>query len=86
MVPVDCGDNPYRFFLLTIKDNKIISNLYVEGELLDPETIENAELTNFIIDQNHIINVNTKIVIDKKVQSEEIQKYKIDAEGKIIKL
>lgn len=86
MVPQDCGDNPYRFFLLTIKDNKIISNLYVEGELTDPEIIENAELTNFMIDQNHIINVNTKIVIDKKVQSEEIQKYKIDEEGKIIKL
>lgn len=32
LVNMDCGDFSYRYYLLTIKNNRIVSNLYVEGE------------------------------------------------------
>jgi hypothetical protein len=86
MVPLDCGDNPYRFFLLTIKDNSVVSNLYVEGELYDPENPENVELTNFSIDKNYIIQVKTIEQVKGKVKSETVINYKINESGKILKI
>ncbi|WP_433810683.1 hypothetical protein [Flavobacterium johnsoniae] len=85
MVPLDCGDNPYRFFLLTIKDNSVVSNIYVEGELYDPENPENVELTNFGIDKNYIIQVKTIDQVKGKVKSETVINYKINELGKILK-
>lgn len=60
LVPMDCGDSPYRLYLLTIKNNQIISNLYVEGVLSEPENIDNLETTSFEIDENYIIKVKTE--------------------------
>ena len=85
MVPLDCGDNPYRFFMLTIKDNIVVSNLYVEGELYDPENPKNVELTNFSIDKNYIIQVKTIEQVKGKVKSETVINYKINELGKILK-
>jgi hypothetical protein len=86
MVPLDCGDNPYRFFLLTIKNNKVVSNLYVEGELYDPENVENVELTNFSIDKNYIIKVKTLENSKGKTKSETVVNYKINESGVMTKL
>jgi hypothetical protein len=86
MVPLDCGDNPYRFFLLTIKDNSVVSNLYVEGELYDPENVENVELTNFSIDKDYIIKVKTQEKVKGEIKSEIIANYKINELGKMVKL
>jgi hypothetical protein len=45
LVPQDCGDFPYRFYLLTINNNKLIDNLYVEGEWYEPDDEDNKEVT-----------------------------------------
>ncbi|OXA91281.1 hypothetical protein B0A66_11770 [Flavobacterium hercynium] len=81
LIPMDCGDFPYRFYLITIKDNKIISNIYVEGEWSEPETYGNFEKTNFSIDENEIIHVTTKVIIDNKIQSENSKMYKVNENG-----
>lgn len=83
IVPMDCGDSPYRFYLLSIHANKVISNLYVEGELYDPESQGNVEVTSFGIDKNYVIQVSTKKNIDNKLQYEEIKKYQINKYGEI---
>lgn len=77
LVPQDCGDFPYRFLLLTIIDNMVKDNLYVEGEWFEPEDKENTlEVTNFKVDTNYLIYVNT---------NGKIELYKIDDNGMFIK-
>jgi hypothetical protein len=61
LVPQDCGDFPYRLYLLTIKDNQIRSDLYVEGEWYEPGNNENLiEKTHFTISKDFIITVTTE--------------------------
>ncbi|TWP31082.1 hypothetical protein ETU08_03485 [Apibacter muscae] len=80
LVPMDCGDFEYRYYMLTIKNNTVMDQLYVEGEWYEPgsneeNTIEN---TSFSIDKNYIISVVTKKLKEKSI----IQKYKINNSGK----
>lgn len=79
LVPQDCGDFDYRYYLLTVKNNAVISNLYVEGVFQEPDDKESKEITTFKID-NHF-NV---IVTTKYADSTKIKEYKISAEGKIV--
>ncbi|WP_081297167.1 hypothetical protein [Gilliamella sp. Bif1-4] len=61
LVPQDCGDFPYRLYLLTIKDNQIRSDLYVEGEWYEPGNNEDlVEKTHFTISTDFIITVTTE--------------------------
>lgn len=77
LVPQDCGDFPYRFLLLTIKDNRVKDNLYVEGEWYEPENKnETLEKTTFKIDINYKTIVKTNNI-------EEF--YEINESGKFIK-
>jgi hypothetical protein len=80
LVPLDCGDFPYRFYMLTIKNSRVTDKLYVEGEWYEPGSNENNTLenTSFSIDKNYIISVATKKINEKNL----IQKYKINNEGK----
>jgi hypothetical protein len=80
LVPQDCGDFPYRFYLLTIKNNNVIGNLYVEGEWHEPDDEENTEVSSFSIDKNYNIKVETKFLDSFKSDI-----YKISDNGKIIK-
>ncbi|OBW41463.1 hypothetical protein AB670_02258 [Chryseobacterium sp. MOF25P] len=80
LVPQDCGDFPYRFYLLTIKNNNVIGNLYVEGEWYEPDDEENKEISSFSIDKNYNIKVETKFLDSFKSDI-----YKISDNGKIIK-
>jgi len=59
LYPVDCGDFPYRFFLLTIKDDRVISELYVEGVWFEESGDYDKEFTSFEIDTNYNIIVTT---------------------------
>ncbi|MDA9003983.1 hypothetical protein N9J26_00680 [bacterium] len=62
LVPMDCADFPYRFYLLSIVDNAIISTLYVEGEwseLGETESDNFKEVTSFHIDEDYKITVLT---------------------------
>lgn len=81
LVPQDCGDFSYRYYLLAIKNKNVIGNLYVEGEWYEPDNEENKETTSFSIDIDYIINVKTQ-----SVNSSVLEKYQIQNNGKIIKL
>lgn len=61
LVPIDCGDFPYRLYLITIKDHQIRSELYVEGEWYEPGYNEDMiEKTHFSISKDFIITVTTE--------------------------
>ena len=80
LVPMDCGDFDYRFYLLTIKNNIIISNLYVEGIWYEPNGDESEEITSFRIDKNFSIKVKTTFIDS----SQKVKTYIIRDDGKII--
>ncbi|MBV8326121.1 hypothetical protein [Chryseobacterium sp.] len=82
IVPMDCGDSPYRYYLLSVFNNKVISSLYVEGELYEPEANNNPEITNFSIDKESKLTVKT---INKDFQGNSVEKkYLINDQGKIV--
>lgn len=86
LVPQDCADFPYSFQLLTIKNNKIISNLYVEGEWFEPENFEDKEITSFVIDENYLITVSTNSIKKGKTSLKEKYNYEISNEGLLKKI
>lgn len=81
LIPIDCGDFEYRYYLLTIKNDSVISDLYVEGVWNEPDSGEGDEITSFSIDKNFVI----KVVQDfnKEIESKE---YSIDSNGLISEL
>ena len=89
LVPMDCGDFSYRYYLLTIKDNKIISDLYVEGEWYEEfnsEELRNREFTSFEIDVNYNIIVTTKWEKEDILASGGVKTYRITDNGKIVEI
>lgn len=84
LVPMDCGDFPYRYYMTTIKNSKIIDKLYVEGKWYEPGTNEDntIEDTRFLINENYIISVVTK----KGGELKSTQKYEILDSGKFEKI
>ncbi|OCA77605.1 hypothetical protein BBI01_03145 [Chryseobacterium artocarpi] len=60
LMPQDCGDFSYRFYLVTIKNNSVIGNLYVEGEWQEPEDDSSKEVTTFSLDSKYNLQVKTK--------------------------
>lgn len=80
LIPQDCGDFSYRFYLVTIKNNSVMGNLYVEGEWQEPEDDSSREVTTFSLDNNYNLQVKTKTnasVITKN--------YIISSNGEIVK-
>lgn len=86
LVPQDCADFPYRFYLLSLFENKIISNLYVEGEFFEPENFDNKAFTSFKIDDKQLIQVKTIEKNREKIKSEKITNYRLSESGKILKI
>ena len=80
LVPMDCGDFDYRFYLLTIKNNTIISDLYVEGIWYEPGGPELEEVTSFKIDKNFSVKVKTT----SAGAPQEFRNYIIREDGKIV--
>lgn len=60
LIPMDCGDAVYRYYLISIYDKAVVSSLYVEGELHEPENDEVVEKTSFTIDKNSVLTVKTE--------------------------
>lgn len=82
LVPMDCGDAPYRYYLLSLVNSVVISNLYVEGELYEPEGNNIPEVTSFSINKESVITVKT---INKDFQGiSEEKKYTITDQGETI--
>ena len=80
LVPMDCGDFDYRFYLLTIKNNTIISDRYVEGIWYEPGGPELEEVTSFKIDKNFSVKVKTT----SAGAPQKIRNYIIRDDGKIV--
>lgn len=85
LVPVDCGDFNYRFYLVTIFENKLLSKLYVEGEWYEPGDDSFKEITSFSIDEDYKITVTKKSLENDKIISIESLNYTIDSDGNIAK-
>ncbi len=83
LVPMDCGDFSYRYYLLTVKYNRIIGNLYVEGEWFEPGSSKEKmiETTRFEISKDYVISVFTKYE-----NQETKHQYNIDSSGAILKI
>ncbi len=77
LVPMDCGDFKYRFFLLTIFKSKIVSKQYVEGEWFEPEDDSYKENTSFSITKDYIISITTNAIENGKSTLKEELKFKI---------
>lgn len=77
LTPQDQGDFDYRYYLLTIKHNKIVSGIYVEGEWYEPGSNE-IEKTQFSIDKNYLITV-----VSIYEGEETVANYKIKDSGKL---
>lgn len=86
LVPQDCGDFNYRFFLLTMLNNKIISNQYVEGEWSEPENDSFTEKTSFTIDKNYKITVTTNKIQRNKSSLKEKLIFQINDNGTLKKI
>jgi hypothetical protein len=80
LVPQDCGDFEYRYYLITIKNNTVIDNLYVEGEWSEPDGEQDKETTSFSMDKKYILIVKTQTSTSSKSEN-----YIINDDGKIIK-
>lgn len=83
LVPMDCGDFPYRFYLLTIKERKVISDIYAEGEWSEPGDEHYKERTFFSIDENYTINITKDLIEDGIVVRTESAQYLIQDSGKL---
>lgn len=80
LVPQDCGDFQYRYYLIAIKNNKVNGDLYVEGEWNEPDNEEDNEMRSFSIDDNYNITVNIKTS-----DSSTSEKYIITDNGTFVK-
>lgn len=80
LIPQDCGDFSYRFYLVTIKNNSVVGNLYVEGEWQEPEDNSSKEITTFSLDNKYNLQVKTK-----SNESVIIKNYVISSNGEIVK-
>lgn len=85
LVPMDCGDFNYRYYLLTIVENKLVSNLYVEGEWHEPEDDSYKEITSFSIDKDYVVSVVTNAIENGKTTLKEKTKIKIKDNGSLSK-
>ena len=85
LVPLDCGDFPYRFYLISSINSSVVSSLYVEGECSEPGKDDIVEKTSFIIDEKSTIIVKTTNKEFEQGKNEE-KKYQILEDGRIIEL
>lgn len=84
LVPMDCGDFEYRYYLLTVHENKIAGEAYVEGVWFDPGKDDQLEeVSSYEISKNGKITVKTDHTSDGKTQKTTYTNYQIMDDGKI---
>lgn len=86
LVPMDCGDFSYRYYLLTIFENKMVSNRYVEGEWHEPGSDDYKEITSFSIDSDYVITITTNAVENGATRLKETAKITIRDDGNFDKV
>lgn len=85
LIPMECGDFNYRFYMATIFENKLLDKLYVEGEWYEPGDETYKELTHFSIDKNYKITITKKNLDNEKITATELTEYQIDSSGNFFK-
>lgn len=86
LVPMDCGDFSYRYYLLTVLNNKVAANLYVEGKWYEPGDGSYKECTRFSIDKDYKITVITDAAENGKTTLKNKNSYQLLANGALKKL
>ncbi|AZB00602.1 hypothetical protein EG359_13665 [Chryseobacterium joostei] len=85
LVPMDCGDFDYRYYLLTVSENKVIGELYVEGEWFDPGQEDNKrEFSSYEINKSGKITVKTDHTLNGETQKIMETYYQIMDDGNIV--
>ncbi|BAP33812.1 uncharacterized protein CHSO_4775 [Chryseobacterium sp. StRB126] len=85
LVPMDCGDFDYRYYLLTVLNNSIVGEAYVEGIWFDPgKDDKKEEFSSYEINKTGEITVTTDHQIDGNSQKITKAYYQITDDGKII--
>ncbi|UEG51918.1 hypothetical protein LLH06_13200 [Mucilaginibacter daejeonensis] len=80
LVPQDCGDMSYRYYLIAIKNGQVTGNLYVEGEWYEPDGEDDKETRHFAITDNFQIIV-TITIAERSVE----ERYHVEEDGTIVK-
>ncbi|WP_343681451.1 hypothetical protein [Chryseobacterium arthrosphaerae] len=84
LVPMDCGDFDYRYSLLTVLNNKIIGELYVEGLWYDPGKDDKIEeFSSYEISKTGKITVAMEQKLDGNTQKTTNTYYQIMDDGTI---
>lgn len=86
LVPMDCGDFSYRYFLLTIKNEKVTAAQYVEGDWYEPGDESYKEISKFSIDNNYRISVTTNSIENGKSKLKEKLDFQLMPDGKLKKI
>ncbi|AZA91483.1 Uncharacterised protein [Chryseobacterium nakagawai] len=85
LVPMDCGDFDYRYYLLTVLNNSIVGEAYVEGIWFDPgKDDKKEEFSSYTINKTGEITVTTDHKIDGNSQKITKVLYQIMDDGKIV--
>ncbi|UHO38503.1 hypothetical protein H5J24_23880 [Chryseobacterium capnotolerans] len=85
LVPMDCGDFDYRYYLLTVMNNSIAGEAYVEGIWFDPgQDDKKEEFSSYEINKSGEITVTTDHKIDGNSQRITKTHYQIMDDGKIV--
>lgn len=85
LIPLDCGDFEYRWYLVTIVDNKIVDKQYAEGLWFEPENDEEKEHTRFSIDAAYKITIVTEVENKGKRTLKSKAVYQLQPGGKLTK-
>jgi hypothetical protein len=84
LVPMDCGD--FNLFqLLVLKNNRLISNIQVDGKWYEIEKEKYYTQTSFIIDTNFKLKITIDEYQNDVLTGSSTQKYLIDTNGLIVK-
>ncbi|WP_294328415.1 hypothetical protein [uncultured Chryseobacterium sp.] len=85
LIPMDCGDFDYRYYLLTVLNNSIVGEAYVEGIWFDPgKDDKKEEFSSYEINKAGEITVTTDHKIDGNSQKIMKTHYQIMDDGKIV--
>lgn len=86
LVPLDCGDFEYRWYLLTIVGNKVTDSEYAEGLWFEPDNDAEKEHTRFSIDAAYKITIVTEVENQGKRSVKSKAVYQLQQNGKLRKL
>lgn len=87
LVPMDCGDFDDYFSLLTIQNNRIISDVHAEGLWYEPDAKDGDEKqTSFTLTERGALVITTEMFKGNKLMKTESQKYQLMADGSLKQL